>query len=225
MDTSHGPAIARTVPVPASDAPLLEWAHYYGSIGWRIFPCRGKVPLANDWPHVATDDPFQIETWWKTLFPGANIGCLCGINWWALDVDPRAGGDQTLLALQKQYGSLPDTLLSLTGGWGQHLLWLLPYGRRVVNKAPLGDGIDVQGHGSYIVLPPSIHPDTKRTYLWDVSYGPDSLMPQEAPEWLLKLVTSSGKPATDNGTQEQLAPVQDPIPEGERDNRLYDYGR
>ena len=138
--------------------------------------------------HDATCDPFQIEIWWRQ-WPDANIGTPMGHGRFALDIDPRAGGDDTLFALERQHGPLPHTLLSHTGGGGSHYLFLEPPGG-ILNKADIGQGIDVQGLGSYIILPPSIHPDTGKPYLWDVVDGPDDIDPQPAPDWLLALLTA-----------------------------------
>jgi hypothetical protein len=220
------------IAVPTPDAPLIEWARFYSALGWPIFPCRGKMPaLPSAHPpadplrgvcrgecgnfghglYDATDDIFQIDIWWRD-YPNANIGTPAGVAWFALDIDPRAGGDGTLFDLERRHTSLPHTLMSHTGGGGNHQLWQLPPGG-ITNKASLGPGIDVQGFGSYIILPPSLHPDTGRPYLWDVVDGPEDLMPQPAPDWLLALVMqpAAPSPAVDAGG---------PIADGTRDNTL-----
>jgi hypothetical protein len=134
----------------------------------------------------ATDDPFTLASWWRQ-YPDANIGWALGPDYWVLDIDPRAGGDATWFALQQRYGDLGHVLLSHTGGGGSHLPFRSPPGG-VLNKAPLGDGLDVQGEGSYIILPPSVHPETGKPYLWDVVDGLDTHLPQRAAAWLEHLV-------------------------------------
>ena len=174
--------------VPDIHAPLGTWAQCYGANDWPVFPCSGKQPLTSHGFHDATCDPFQIEIWWRQ-WPGANIGTPMGGQRFALDIDPRAGGDDTLFALERTHGALPHTLLSHTGGGGNHYVYVEPPGG-IQNKAVIGQGIDVQGLGSYIILPPSIHPDTKKAYAWDVVDGPDDIDPQEAPAWLLSMLTA-----------------------------------
>jgi hypothetical protein len=213
--------------LPDLHAPLLEWAQWYASLGWPILPCRGKVPLLPDWTHTASTDPAQLAAWWQSA-PGANIGGLAGVAWWAIDVDPRAGGDATLFGLTVEHGRLPRTTLSLTGGGGEHYLWALPPGRTVINKAALGEGLDVQAAGSQIILPPSTHPDSGRPYMWDLVDGPDEVLPQPAPDWLLALVTTP-QPATSWSVQPQpqgaaLPAVDEPIPQGRRNRTLAQYG-
>lgn len=207
--------------VPRQAAPLLEWAQWYAEQGWPVFPCKGKAPLTLHGFQDASIDPFDIGAWWQQ-WPDANIGSPAGVHWWALDVDPRAGGDSTLFDLEKQHGFLPHTLLSHTGGGGNHYLWTLPQHLAITNKAKLGSGLDVQSTGSYIILPPSIHPDTGNTYIWDLVDGPDDITPQDAPDWLLQLVT---QPLPTNGHTTALPLiVNTPIPQGERDNTLAQFG-
>src|SRR5262245_36692808 len=128
-----------SITVPTATAPLVMWAQWYAAQGWPVFPCRGKKPVI---PIVeggqgykdASIDPLQIDIWWQK-YPDANIGSPAGIHWWALDVDPRSGGDSTLFDHQKQHGWLPRTLMSHTGGGGEHYLWSLPQGLTINNKA------------------------------------------------------------------------------------------
>ena len=202
--------------VPDVHAPLGVWAQCYGENAWPVFPCTGKRPLTPNGFHDATCDPFQIEIWWRQ-WPDANIGTPMGAGRFALDIDPRAGGDDTLFALERTYGQLPHTLLSHTGGGGNHYLYLEPAGG-ITNKAHVGQGIDVQGHGSYIILPPSIHPDTGKAYAWDVVDGPDDIAPQDAPDWLLALLTKGA--ATTGQRVKSVAAPGAPIPLGIQENTL-----
>lgn len=202
--------------VPDVHAPPLIWAQCYGENNLPVFPCRGKRPLTDNGFHAATCDPFQIAIWWRQ-WPDANIGIPMGSGRFALDIDPRAGGDDTLFALEREHSPLSRTLLSHTGGGGTHHIYLEPPGG-ILNKAVIGDGIDVQGLGSYIIAPPSIHPETGKPYLWDVVDGPEDIAPQEAPEWLLALLAP---PAGGNGhaAKAPLTPGQ-VIPVGKRDVTL-----
>jgi hypothetical protein len=203
--------------VPDLHAPLGTWAQWYGSNNWPVVPCRGKSPhLAQHGVKDATCDPFQIATWWRQ-WPDANIGTPMGHGRFALDVDPRHGGDDTLFALERTHGPLPHTLMSHTGGGGNHYIFLEPPGG-IRNKVYLGQGIDVPSTGSLIIVPPSIHPDTGKPYLWDVVDGPDDIDPQPAPDWLLALLTAPATRQTPATTQTPAT-----IPLGTRDNTLTQY--
>lgn len=206
---------ASTTP-PAPDAPLAEWAQYYAQNRWSVFPCKGKKPLVHRGFHAATTDPFQIAIWWRE-WPDANIGHPMGDGAYVLDVDPRAGGDDTLRDLERQHGELPRTLTCHTGGGGLHKYLREPEGAVVINKADIGGGIDVQGKGSYVILPPSVHPDTGRRYDWDLDNGPDDIAPQRGPAWLEALVTAQTAP---NGQAQGRTSVEGAIPQGRRERTL-----
>jgi hypothetical protein len=111
---------------------------------------------------------------------------------WALDVDFYHGGGRVLEALTGQHGELPFTLRQDTGsGQGEHYVFALPTDGRVVpSKREANDltGIDTRGVGGYIVVAPSIHPDTGGPYVWDEDAHPSKVAPAAAPEWLLNLV-------------------------------------
>lgn len=203
-------------PAPKPDASLLTWAQYYGAIGWPIFPCRGKAPLTTHGFHDANSEPWTIDGWWAQ-WPDANIGSPMGHGRWALDVDPRHGGDDTLFALERRYGPLPHTLLSHTGGGGNHQVWdeVTPIIHQAwKSQQQQYSGLDIIGAGGYIILPPSVHPDTGRVYCWDVVDGIDEIEPQPAPAWLLALV-SAPAPASP-----PVPDVSAPILAGERNNVL-----
>jgi hypothetical protein len=170
---------------------LAAQALAYGRRGWKVFPLapKSKVPLIGKrfggrGCHDATREPAQVAKWWAQC-PHANIGIATGApsGFFALDVDLRHDGDKTLSALIQQHGPLPDTIVSLTGGGGRHLLFRHVTG--VGNSASrLGAGLDVRGDGGYIVAPPSTH-ENGRIYAWDVNYAPDETAIAAAPAWLL----------------------------------------
>lgn len=200
--------------VPDVSAALSIWAHWYAAQGWPIFPCHGKAPITRRGFYDATCDAAQIASWWAQ-WPDANIGAPMGRWAWALDEDPRNGGDSTRADLERSYAELPTTMTSLSGrkDGGCHRFFLLPPGG-LKHKAALGDGLDVIGLGGYVILPPSIHPDTGLPYEWE--YGPDEMRPQEAPAWLEALVTSQAPPSSAHAP----AAPGEAIPQGTRDTTL-----
>ena len=205
---------------PASWAgPRRQCPH--GAVGRHLrasryarLPRRGKEPLT---PHGFKDaacDLAQIRRWWER-WPDANIGAAMGHDLWCLDVDPRGGGDDTLHDLEQRYGAIPPTLTSHTGGGGLHKFFRPPPGG-VVNKADIGAGLDVQGLGGYVILPPSLHPNG-RNYVWDFVEGIEDIMLQRAPTWLEQLVTVSRAP---NSQAKAVVSANGTIPEGRRENTM-----
>lgn len=160
---------------------LANAAGAYACAGWRVFPlveadkvpalprahpagdpCRGGCGKQGHGYLDATADADHVGGWWRR-YPQANIGLPCAPNGIAVvDVDPRHGGDVTLSRLELDVGELPATLSAFTGGDGLHLLYRHP---GVALPGSLGPGIDVKANG-YIVVPPSIHPDTGHRYVW-----------------------------------------------------------
>jgi hypothetical protein len=151
----------------------------YPAAGVAVLPCRGKLPLTAHGLHDATLDPGQVAEW-AARWPGCNWGGRPPEGIVVLDVDPRHGGATSLLQLQDEHGCLPPTLTARTGGGGLHI-WLAYRG-----PAPgrLTAGIDVKTHRGYVILPPSIHPDTRRAYAW---IDPDATT-APAPPWLRRLL-------------------------------------
>ncbi len=148
---------------------MIDHALDYARKGWEIFPLRGKVPAIpkrNGGNGVldATTDLDVIATWWKR-YPNANIGGRVPAGCFVLDTDPRtnpAVGRDLIDAV----GELPDTLTALSGrgDGGRHYYWRHPGGNIYTRRLPRG--VDVKTHSGYVVLPPSIHPDSARPYTW-----------------------------------------------------------
>lgn len=218
--------------------PIVYAKYYVHHLGWSILPLHwiangkctcgrpdcggsaGKHPLGEWRQHQ--DQPMtleQVDEAWTTQ-PYANIGLVTGAKSGVvvLDIDPRHGGDIGLETLEHQYGKLPHTLESLTGGGGRHLIFKHP-GTPVKNKVNLAPGVDVRGDGGLIVLPYSVHASGQR-YEWELSSLPNQVKPAPMPEWLLKLLTTPQAQAP-NGTKEDTdwaKIILHGAKEGERNN-------
>lgn len=193
-----------TVTIPT----MLDEALAYAARGWRVIALHtpqpdgscscgkstcdsiGKHPrwdaqLLPSGLKSATTDPGIIQVWWS-LWPDANIGITTGAgsDFWALDIDPRHGGDLSLEQLIAQHGTLPETIEASTGSGGSHLLFSRP-AVGIRNRASFAPGLDTRGDGGYIVVAPSLHASGQR-YQWRVS--PDDAPLADAPQWLLDLV-------------------------------------
>ncbi len=152
------------------------------SRGFKIFPLkeRGKTPLTLHGVLEASCDPRQIETW-ASEYPNANVG-ISTEGFPTLDVDPRHDGDKSLAALVATQGPLTDTLVSATGGGGEHWIYRAPPGVKLRNsEGRLAPGLDVRADGGYIVSPPSVHDVTGQPYKWN-----NRIPPVELSGWLLE---------------------------------------
>jgi putative DNA primase/helicase len=207
---------------------MLQASRAYGRRGWRIMPLHGirgghctcgrqpctsvgKHPRLADWPAQATTDEAIIAEWFETR-PDANVAIVTGNGLVVLDVDPRHGGDETLVDIEHAHGSLPETPRVLTGGGGVHVYFAVA--QPVGNRAGLAPGIDLRGDGGFVVAPPSIHANARR-YAWELGLSPDDISVAPVPPWLVERLTG-GAP---DRLRADGAPLV--IHQGERNHRLY----
>lgn len=203
---------------------MLAEALGYASAGWPVFPLKGKHPLTKHGFHDATLNHDRIYDWWHR-WPRANIGYAIHIGLMVIDVDPRAGGSASLAELTNRHGPLPDTYTVISGreDGGCHFYLLKPDGKLTSSRLP--KGIDLREGGKhYVVLPPSIHPDTGRPYR--LAHGDDERDIEAPPRWLIDLVRAPILPpappqirsgSTGDGLIRFVAEAQ----EGERNAKLY----
>lgn len=203
----------RSTPMSSSGVPprdgapeRLAAALSYLQMGWCVFPlhgvsnppgctCRrsacdraGKHPRTARGFLDATTDPAVVLRW-SECWPDSNLGIATGdvSGFWALDIDPRHGGDGSLDELVSRHGPLPETLTQLTGGGGRHLLFAIPGGDDIRNMTGILPGIDVRGTGGYIVGAPSRHA-SGRQYAWEIGLGPEDTSAAPPPAWLLAVL-------------------------------------
>lgn len=159
--------------------PILSAAMHYAEQGWAVIPvwgtkelgdgrrvCRceagatckspGKHPVQNGWQTTEYRSGADLYE----LFDGQDVnigirtGAVSGI--WALDVDPLHGGWPSLQALLDDKAVGP-TRMHRTGSGGVHLLYQIPDGLSVSNRAGrLGPGLDIRGENGFVVAPPSV---------------------------------------------------------------------
>ena len=157
-----GDALAKSKRIdPAIITPdTLRAALHYAERGLAVFPLRPgtKLPYPGSRGHLdaTTDRRDLIDTW-----PSAdsNVGLATGApsGIWALDVDPRHGGDETLKAFLADNDLKSfDTVTTRTPSGGHHYWFRWPGDIDVPCSAgKVGLGLDVRGSGGYIVVPPS----------------------------------------------------------------------
>lgn len=189
-------------------------------------PCHspGKHPIPMNGFKSATTNKHQIDQWW-TQTPEANIGVVTGAisGLLIVDIDPRHGGDDSVLTLEKQYGPFPPTKEVLTGGGGRHLYFKYPVGEEIAcstgTKEPFL-GIDIKSNGGYVLAPPSSHV-LGRKYEWEVSSWEQPIA--EAPDWFLKRLKTSktiSSQSFSNGSQDWSSFLNEPFSEGLRNSSL-----
>jgi hypothetical protein len=177
-----------------SENPFLLYAlHYARELNWRVFPIKPRAkqpPLTKHGFQDASQDEKQICAWWEQQ-PDANIGIAAGDEFWALDIDPRHGGEESRAALVAQHGAFAETLRQITGGGGSQWLYQMPDQTVIKNATEVcgWKGIDVRGVGGYIVVPPSIHPSGQE-YRWD---NPEQII-SPADVWLVEAIVQKSNP-------------------------------
>ena len=196
---------------------LLDAAIDYASRGLAVFPLkpRDKAPITAHGVHEATTNFDQINKWWSR-YPNANIGIACGKisgGLLVVDLDRKPNGVDGLDSLnewERENGELPETVRSITGSDGNHLLYRIDgAGKNRVNLLP---GVDIRSDGGYIVAPPSIHPNGNR-YEWE--YDPEEYEVAHGDEVLDKLLNYGKKDKADNFT------LPDKVGKGQRNDTMY----
>jgi putative DNA primase/helicase len=184
---------------------------YARRLGWRVFPVRPGCkapPLIKRWQHDASSDEAQIVAWW-TQWPEANIALLCGpeSGVWALDVDPRHGGD-VWLEERLAGREIPETPRAQTPLKGAHYYFRWPLDKTIPPKSSPETGVDVRGKASYVVLPPSKREEGD--YVWYHDARPGDVEFAQAPEWLIEIALPK-TPLPTSLEPREGAPVAPPV--------------
>lgn len=165
-------------------------AHELAKLG-PVLPVNGKAPLWKGWQKRATRTPNGEPEWSRATGVGLLTGERAGF--FVFDVDPKAGGEEALAALEAKHGALPATLTAMTGGGGLHFYFRWP-GFAVGNSASkLGKGLDVKGNNGQVIGPGSRHA-SGAVYAWAPERGPGEAKLAEAPPWLIEKLRTSAKP-------------------------------
>jgi hypothetical protein len=198
---------------------LLYALHYARELKWRVFPIKPRAkqpPLTKHGFQDASQDEKQICAWWEQQ-PDANIGIAAGDEFWALDIDPRHGGEESRAALVAQHGAFAETLRQITGGGGSQWLYQMPDQTVIKNATEVcgWKGIDVRGAGGYIVAPPSIHPSGQE-YRWD---NPEQIV-SPADAWLVEAIAKKSDPCRPRGPSKGPFQLPTKIPHGKQHDYL-----
>jgi hypothetical protein len=127
----------------------------YFETGIPVIPLKGKVPIVTGWQEWSirpqTEDELErlIEQ-----FPNANIGAVMGLWAVALDIDTD---EEAVLR------TVPYTPIRRRGKKGHVGIYAA---NALLNNPGTEFPVELLNHGRQIVLPPSIHPETKEPYHW-----------------------------------------------------------
>jgi hypothetical protein len=179
-------------------------------LGWRLHPLRprSKQAILKSWQLLATADLKNLEEWARE-YPSCNWGAVAGreSGFFAVDVDDPAA----MRLLEDEHGDLPNGLATITAR-GYALIFRYPEDVEIrpATNRPC-PGIDIRGEGSYIAIPPSIHPSGHH-----YSYSDDSLPIPDCPAWFLGSILTAQGNSRSEVRQEQVLAAPAVIGPGQR---------
>lgn len=185
-----------------NEPPCWRAAREYIERGWAVIPLapRRKEPATrhglSDW----TDNPEQADVWWGQGDyegrgnPAYNVGIVCGqVSGGLVVLDIDEGGEAAMRDWETAHSPLPETVTAITGSGGRHLFYRAS---REVRPSVNGElHVDVRGDGSYVVAPPSIHPNGE-SYEWGIS--PDDMEVADADDTVYAFIEHV-RPSTMSG--------------------------
>lgn len=181
---------------------------------------RGKSPRDGNWTRKIYKNKDQIEH----MKSGANVGVRLRAEDLVIDVDPRnfEEGDDPLARLCEDCGIDPNQCPTVeTGSGGFHIYMKKPGDVSIRDSLPDYKGVEFKTIGRQVVAPGSIHPSTKKMYVWDFTRPPLDKI-RQAPDRLLNIIRRPNRALSTGGgehTQEELAEMLDKLdPEDFRDH-------
>ena len=200
---------------------------------------RGKAPYGDDWGSLATCEPDEIEAHISNNGI-TGIGVVLGrqtngksLRLIDLEADTPAA-QKTLEQAIRDYGV--TTAAYTSGGKSPHYLFVydgrLPGKAKIDVKGGLLDGVEVrlggQDRAAQSVLPPSIHPDTGREYVWKDGCHPGQVGFAELPEdFITAICEAAGRKRSQNSTMDDSLAARfargAKAPEGGRNDALFKY--
>lgn len=175
---------------------VLEAALGCAARGFNVIPIRADERKR---PALAAWKPYrerrvtheELQRW----FDGRSCGfaAICGRASGGLtvvDIDDRELGERFL---QANPGLLESTLCARTGGGNLHVYLRVPSppAKFTLRRHDPPQPIDIQGEGSYVVMPPSLHASGRR-YEWLEGCGPAVLRVQEFNLWFQSALARTG---------------------------------
>lgn len=154
-----------------SNRPFGEHAAAYWNAGYSPLPLEGKRPLVKNWSAYCDNLPKpETRAEWLTSFPGAGIGLTLGkeliegYRLAAIDVD------------DERFVSLVEAIIAAEaptkiGKKGKTFIVMVEKSKTIkstaLRTASGEQAIDLLISGKQTVLPPSVHPDSGKSYHWE----------------------------------------------------------
>lgn len=179
-----------------STQKLPEAALFYARrLNWSIFPLKPdtKTPATAHGFKDASSDAATVRAWWQRT-ANANVGLATG-DVIVLDFDahkPDYAGAELLTMLLEEY-STPATD---TARGGVHLFFAQRPGLQLTNSTgALPAGVDVRGHGGYVVLPPSrfVYEGGLGDYTWRKGLEPWMVQLAPLPVFVVDLLVAPAR--------------------------------
>lgn len=137
--------------------------------GFAVTPLRGKAPVINGWE---TTTPETVRT--DSKFAKYNIGLLCGRPSGLIVVDVDTPDRELEL---KMYSVLPKTPLMKKGKKGINFFYRYSGEDTLKIHNPIDKRkveLEIISTGRQTVIPRSIHPESKKPYIWCDKNGDES---------------------------------------------------
>ena len=185
-----------------SGSNFAQAAQSFVAHGIAIFPLhpKTKIPSTPNGVKDASTNPEETAKRWNQQ-PNANIGIAAGASdFLILDIDGDIG-EATYREHAARLGELPETVTVITPGKikkgrflgkGKHLYFRNP-SVKIIAKANFVPGIDIRSNNTYVVAPPSIHPDGTGAYEFEPGKDFNSIPVADIPSaWLEILPKDEG---------------------------------
>lgn len=174
----------------------VDLALGYSARGFNVIPIR---PDDRKRPALAAWKPYrerrvteeEIRRWFGSRSRG--LAVICGRvsgGLTVVDIDDRELGERFLSANPRL---LASTLCARTGGGNLHVYVRVPSPptKFTLRREDLPQPIDVQGEGSYVVMPPSVHA-SGQCYEWLAGCGGEPLRVAEFNVWYQSVLARTG---------------------------------
>lgn len=168
-------------------AQLFEQhAYLYAGLGWTLLQLNGKRPRRRDWEKTPFDQAELAAGKWAHWGRRSNMGVMLAGSRLAV-VEPDTPEAHARL-LDLVGGELPAVPTVQSGGKSLHL-YFADGGQGNAER----DGLELRAGGQQCVLPPSVHPDTGRSYVWLPGRAPWDVAPVPLPQVLLDYFNTGGR--------------------------------
>jgi hypothetical protein len=172
--------------------PKPEWqfdaVSAYYDVGFSVIPLVGKRPALSSWLEYTERraNLLELRQWFKRTDCPFNIGIICGEASGGLVVVDLDTPDDARWWLTEHPAS---PLMVHTGRGGGMHVYYRSGGQQLGNRSKLfSRSIDLRSEHGYVVAPPSVHPETGKTYSWSAERPFDNYswnaIPVFDPAWL-----------------------------------------